>query len=479
MPSKGRFAPAVKGLRFAGGALVCSAFVAAAGFLALTLYYNSYFPVNTWINGIYCTGKTVEQVNEELIRHQELSVLTLVDAEGNCWEMDMQAAGVRPDYTEALSGHMERKGLFSWLEHLRKPVSQVFVAVSYSAEETKLRDCFESLPLVVQERERPGGVSVYSSEEGFCFQDNNAQRLNLEKAYACLKVCLSMGRTSLDLSEAECYETLPDSDADRAQRELWRKICDFADRNCLLAYDMGAEIIDLTPEIVFSFLEIDPESGCPVLEDGGELAISEAGVRAWVEQLASTYDTWGKEKNFQTTRGEVVTVKYVTYGTELDVDTETAYLLKLLRTGVTEELPHVPTYLHQGYVRGLDDIGGTYIEIDLTEQKMYYYVDGVLTLETDVVTGNLSSRRGTPEGINFVYGKSRNVILRGPGYASFVKYWMPVKGGIGIHDASWRSVFGGTIYKTNGSHGCINTPSDLMAKLYEMAEIGTPVVMFY
>ena len=130
-------------------------------------------------------------------------------------------------------------------------------------------------------------------------------------------------------------------------------------------------------------------------------------------------------------------------------------------------------------MRGLDDIGGTYIEIDMTEQKMYYYVEGELSLETDVVTGHTGGGHGTPSGIYYVYAKERTRILRGPGYASFVKYWMPVRGGIGIHDANWRSVFGGTIYKTNGSHGCINTPTAVMTQLYDGAEIGTPVIMFY
>ena len=37
--------------------------------------------------------------------------------------------------------------------------------------------------------------------------------------------------------------------------------------------------------------------------------------------------------------------------------------------------------------QGKDDIGPTYIEVDMTEQKMYYYVDGVLKIETEVVTG--------------------------------------------------------------------------------------------
>ena len=70
-------------------------------------------------------------------------------------------------------------------------------------------------------------------------------------------------------------------------------------------------------------------------------------------------------------------------------------------------------------------------------------------------------------------------MLRGQGYASPVKYWMPFYGNYGIHDASWRSSFGGDIYLTNGSHGCVNTPRDAMQVIFENVEKGTPVVLYY
>ena len=275
-------------------------------------------------------------------------------------------------------------------------------------------------------------------------------------------------------------EDFSDSPADKVQRELWEQICAYTDKSGKIVYDMGAETIAFTPDITAQFLKSGAD-GCPILDESGRIMVDEEAVQSWVEQLAADYNTCGTEKEFEATRGDIVTVKYVTYGTKLDTEAEMQYLLEALqweneRTGT--EI-HIPAYLQEGYVRGRDDIGDTYIEIDMTEQKMYYYADGEQILETDIVTGNTGRRMGTPQGINFVYGKERNRTLRGPGYASFVKYWVPVKGNIGIHDASWRSKFGGEIYKTNGSHGCINTPTDIMSELYDMVEIGTPVIMFY
>ena len=129
--------------------------------------------------------------------------------------------------------------------------------------------------------------------------------------------------------------------------------------------------------------------------------------------------------------------------------------------------------------KGADDIGDTYIEIDMGNQHMYYYVDGTIVIDTPVVTGNASRGWDTPAKVCFVYFKQRNRVLRGANYATPVKYWMAVDGHIGIHDATWRGEFGGEIYKTNGSHGCINTPLEIMTELYDVVETGTPVVMFY
>lgn len=241
---------------------------------------------------------------------------------------------------------------------------------------------------------------------------------------------------------------------------------------------MGTEQIPLTPDILSTFLKTD-EKGEPVTDEGGRPVTDGERVAAWLEELAARYDTCDTVREFQSTRGDIVSVKYVTYGTRLDVKAEQEYLTKALEAERRETELHVPVYEKQGFVRGLDDIGDTYIEVDMTQQHMYYYAAGELVLDTDVVTGNTGRKMGTPEGINFVYNKQRNRVLRGADYATPVKYWMPVKGGVGIHDADWRREFGGEIYKRNGSHGCINTPPEIMAQLYELVEVGTPVVMFY
>ena len=56
---------------------------------------------------------------------------------------------------------------------------------------------------------------------------------------------------------------------------------------------------------------------------------------------------------------------------------------------------------------------------------------------------------------------------------------MPFNNNVGMHDASWRSEFGRNIYKTNGSHGCINLPYSVAEKIYGYVEKNTPVICYH
>ena len=120
----------------------------------------------------------------------------------------------------------------------------------------------------------------------------------------------------------------------------------------------------------------------------------------------------------------------------------------------------------------------TYVDVDIENQIMTYYQDGQVMLQTSIVTGNVSKGRSTPTGVYSVYGKVQGKYLTGPTWKNWVDYWMPfTKSGCGLHDATWRSSFGGTIYQTAGSHGCVNLPHDVAAQLYSMVSIGTVVVV--
>lgn len=126
------------------------------------------------------------------------------------------------------------------------------------------------------------------------------------------------------------------------------------------------------------------------------------------------------------------------------------------------------------------NVGTTYIEIDIDMQHMWYFEDGKLMVSTPIVTG---SKYGwdTTTGLFDVYNKESPARLVGETWDTNVNYWMAVTyDGIGIHDSTWRYdyEYGGNTYTYNGSHGCINTPYYKVQEMYELVEIGTPVVIY-
>lgn len=123
------------------------------------------------------------------------------------------------------------------------------------------------------------------------------------------------------------------------------------------------------------------------------------------------------------------------------------------------------------------DTGSTYVHVDLDAQVVTLYVNGEAIASDSITSGCVAAGHATPSGTYYIYSKTRNTILRGADYACFVNFWMPFNGGIGLHDAPWKSSFGGTDYFFGGSHGCINMPYHLAQTVYEHVSAGTKVVV--
>lgn len=153
-----------------------------------------------------------------------------------------------------------------------------------------------------------------------------------------------------------------------------------------------------------------------------------------------------------------------------DVNTKKRGNYKITYT-VTDSSGNTSSETVKVYVRKKSEM--TYIKISISKQRLVYYKDRKKVLSTPVTTGrNNATRKGTFK----VWNKVRDTELKGKDYVSRVRYWMAYDGNsFGIHDASWRSRFGGQDYKWNGSHGCVNVPTKAMAKLYKLVEVGTTV----
>lgn len=169
------------------------------------------------------------------------------------------------------------------------------------------------------------------------------------------------------------------------------------------------------------------------------------------------------------------------YGYLVDEDGEYAQLMADIQANTAVE--REPVYAYSGYKRnGTDDLAGTYVEVNLTAQHIWFYVDGELVVESDIVSGCVSKKTETQTGAFPLAYKESPSVLEGSnaenGWRTDVTYWMPFFDGQGLHDATWRSSFGGSIYQTNGSHGCVNLPYDTAQKIYDKIDAGVAIILY-
>lgn len=444
-------------------------------YLLLAFYYAKGFSYGTWINGVYCTGKSVSEINDELLKSCSYEGITIYARDGQSYTITGKDISFTFDFEGSLEAYQQKQNPYLWIDNLLAGRKERTILPITTYSENAYYEIVKALPLFTQMKEEQDRiVEIQETTQGYQLLNERELVLDKELAIQKIKTALDNFETSIVLTDAGCYENLP-LDAEMAETmALWNKIDDF--QNCKIIYQMGDEQRKIDASVVYKWISKD-EDGQFLYTDEGNLILDTGKVEDFIKELAEEYDTVGKVRQFSATRGDIVEVEGGIYGNTLNQKAEVAYLTEAFLNKAEEV--HVPAYTQMAKKQGKDDIGDTYIEVDMTTQMLYYYEKGVCIIKTPVVTGNTSRKRGTPTGVNYVYLKQKNRVLRGPGYASPVKFWLPVKGGIGIHDSSWRDEYGGEIYKTAGSHGCINTPLEEVTKLYDLVEIGTPVVMFY
>ena len=123
------------------------------------------------------------------------------------------------------------------------------------------------------------------------------------------------------------------------------------------------------------------------------------------------------------------------------------------------------------YLESYKDI----IIVYISGQKVEYYQYDVIIAEGPCVTGH-AKNHPTPIGLYDVKSKNNDFDMNG-NPDTHVERATYFNGGICFHDAHWRSRFGGDIYKTNGSHGCVNCPDDLAYAIYDNSRKGYTYVL--
>ena len=449
--------------------------VFAVSYILLSLYYRNGFSYGTWINGTYCTGKSIDEVNDILTSQFHYNGINIKDCNGRLYLISADDIGYKFDFKKALKIYLDRQNSWLWPENLLSDHEQKLLPVVTYDKDLLDKKIAECPPFAKAASEKPEVRLYYDTAKGYVLINNSKNILDVQKGIKAVKDDAGNSQGSVDLKALKCYYDLKITPEMQSDIDLYKKIEPLQNQDIELDFGEKKEKID--SKIASGFIRMN-EEGNIYFDKAGNAQLDSDLVEAYIDKLSSKYDTVGITRSFHSTSGRNVSIEGGTYGNNIDKKSELERLMGQLnkREKVSEE----PVYAQKAAVQGdKNDIGNTYIEVDMSSQMLYHYVGGTIKLQTPVVTGNVALKRGTPAGVNYVIVKQKNRTLHGANYTSFVKLWMQVYKGIGIHDASWRDDYGGDIYETAGSHGCVNTPYDKMLELYNETEVGTPVVMFY
>lgn len=423
----------------------------------MALYFMSHFYFGTQINSINVSLKSVDNAKKQMISELKSYKLNLKEIGGK----NEQIIGSEIDlgYTpeNAFDNFKDNQNPFEWVSALFSPGnSRMTIGISYDEnllkEKVNQLSCFNSSNVI-----DPKNPSFKYTDKGYVIVDEvNGNKVNKDILYEHITDALIKGQDELDLEASGCYIVPQYTSKSQKVLDIRNLLDKYISSKVTYTFDEANALLDGSE--ISKWLTVD---------ENLNVTIDEEKMKSYLSVLSDSYAETGKITNFTTSSGKTINISGGDYQWMINTEKEAQYLSTAIKEG--KSATRKPTYIQKT----------TYVEIDLTRQHLWFYKNGSLFVQGDIVSGNTSLNRGTPTGIYSLKYKKRNAVLKGPGYAAPVDYWMPFVNGVGIHDATWRHKFGGNIYKTDGSHGCINCPYSLAKKIFENISAGTPVICYY
>lgn len=451
----------------------------AVVYLGLAIYFTSHFAFNTTLNGQDVSLQTLDEVEGTLEDQVAGYSLTLEEIDGTTDSLGASEVGLAYVSDDQARQLLEGQNALAWIVPLIKgQASQIRPTVTYDAD--KVQAALDAKPFMdAANMVAPTDATVGFDQDTSTYVVEPEQwgdTIDTDVIYSAVDDALANFDQSLNLKDAGCY-VAPAVYSDDAGLAAKADACNTCARGWI-TYDLGdAGTVTLDGTTAADWV---------VIGDDGTATLDDAQVKSWVANtLAPQVDTVGTTRSFTTHSGSTIQVSGGTYGWKVDQDAEVAAIKSDLAAGNAVE--REPNYSSTAASHAAPEWGSTYIEVSIPEQHLWYYENGQVVLESDVVTGLPTTERATCTGVYYISEKQSPSVLRGPKasdgsyeWESHVNYWMRITwSGTGFHDADgWRSSYGGSIYQTNGSHGCINMPKSAAASLYQHVSIGTPAILY-
>lgn len=443
-------------------------------------YCQKHFVGNIFIEGVNCNGLTPDEVKvkiEKKLSNKDGKIrFIFLDETETTVPYEKVGKSVKISSIEKILKRC--KGKFNFGKHKSEFSLSNY---DYEIDEKELRKCLESFPSLQEENmQDPRNAYITIGDDGFAkiVKEVIGTRIDFEKAYKFVLQTIEEGGNEVNFNSTSNNNSPMIVSTDTILVEKMNSI------NNLLKAVINLKLRDgsiYTIDYNTTKGWIVDSNGKSIFADTSKNAdITDCGIMIddnlseTLNELQSKVQTLGKYVDFKPTNGENVVLEVdEPHRDKVDIEQEMLKLKEELESGKT--INREPIYAQMVKI---DD----YVEIDLVNQTVYMYKDGNCIIQTPCVTGSVAAGHETPPGVFYLTFKEKNRYLQGTNndgskYKSYVNYWMPFNGGIGLHDATWRGAFGGNIYKTSGSHGCVNLPKDAAAVIYENITYDMPIIV--
>jgi len=436
-------------------------------YLGGVYFFTSHFIFNSTINGMNVALSNAEDAAALMDENIAQYTMTLVERNDQTETITPEQIDLVFKEKDAIPEMIQSQETWQWpLSLLPEKVESVHSTFVF--DEDELNDTVDALVAVSGE----GVVKVvnahttYQEGQFVIVPETEGTQVDVAIFKEKLTEAISEGKTTFDLDQEGCYVA-------PQYREDNQDLIDTVDTlnntylKTTITYTFdGTETETLTKDTFAPWITVD---------DKLAIAINEDEVLAYTATLSEKYNTNDQSRPFTTSYGANITVNAGNYGFVIDSDGEANQIIADIATGQT--ISREPVYASTALSRDAKDYGDSYVEISITGQTLWVYVNGQQVVTTPITSGTVGTH-DTPTGVYAINYKTTDAVLQGEDYASPVAYWVPFNGDIGIHDSSWRSNYGGSVYLTSGSHGCINTPASAMATVYANVYAGMPVIVY-
>lgn len=470
--------------------------IAVVAVVMAVLIFNSIYYKNRWyrhtvINGVDVSGQTLSDSEQRLREANQNYVLKIAARRGG----ELEIRGEEIGYSFAISEAFQKA-----FENQHKSLAMFYrggelsLEYSVSFDSEKLNEILQNSVLVTGSDDykikKPQSATVKFSKEQNQYVvagEDPGNTLDQSVFVTAVENALRQAKSQIDLGDSDAYPDVyqtPDMSSGSEEIQGALDACNNAALR-FVTWNMGEGVKEqITPVNIAKWISYED----------GKIIYDNKAIENWVENFCLKYKTVGKTRTIKSHNGKNVKIYGGDYGWQMNyektVKQAKAALKKKIDSSLTQNYINDPSdenkkalnikkkvlYLNTAFKKDYEKFAvdwdtKNYTEVSLSEQMVYVFRKGKVAFKCRCITGRPVEGRRTPTGAYFIKEHREAYTLTGADYRTPVTNWVRITWtGTGFHPATWQpwSRWTKDLYKTIGSHGCVNLEPADARKIYKM-----------